>query len=132
MYSQLEKFVETETLRYYDEVAEEKLKEFKNDDFDVDSVVKHWEKLFKNETVEYCEPTGTTDEELFSMVYHKLVHSGALESILKKEQMYGVTATSLAHKRKKEIKELSEKQVFIYVKINKFDFWLWVVVVKII
>lgn len=109
LFSYLKKFVERESVKYYDEIAGKKLDEFKKDNFDVDSVVKFWEKLFKNETVEYSEPVGTTDEELFSVVYHKLVHSSALESILQNEQAYATAAGAIAKKRTTQISALSEQ-----------------------
>lgn len=71
--------------------------------------MKDWEKLFKNETAEFADPVGTTDEELFSVVYHKLVHSPALETILQKEQTYATVAGAIADKRTKEIADLYKR-----------------------
>lgn len=107
----MKQFVDEETVKYYDRIAEKDLQEFQSDNVDIDELVKFWEKLFKNETVEYSEPVGTTDEELFSTVYHKLVHSPALESILQEEHAYALTSGSAEAKRKKHLSELAEKQV---------------------
>lgn len=110
MHDALKKFVNDETIKFYDDIADKDIEESKNPNFDIDEIVKSWEKLFRNETVEYSEPVGTTDEELFSTVYHKLVHSPALETILQEEQAYATSAGAAAAKRSQQISKLSKKQ----------------------
>lgn len=113
LFAGLKKFVDCETSKYYDDLATERIEAAKEGSLDVDDVVKFWELAFKNEYVEYAEPVATTDEELFSVVYHKLVHSPALETILQAEQAYAETARTVANKRTEQIAALSERSVFV-------------------
>lgn len=61
------------------------------------------------ETVEYTEPHGATDEELFSTVYHKLVHSPALESMLQVEHSYALAVRELTGQRDEQLTSLTQK-----------------------
>lgn len=110
----MKKFVHDGCIKYYDDLDYKKLNQFKKNDVDVDKIVKFWEKLFKNETTKFSERVGTTDEELFSVVYHKLVHSPALESILQNEQAYATAAGAIAEKKAKQIFALSERSNLFY------------------
>ena len=60
------------------------------------------------ETVEYAEPHGTTDEELFSTVYHKLVHSPALETMLQVEHSYALAVRELMNQRDEQVAALTQ------------------------
>lgn len=61
------------------------------------------------ETVEYTEPHGATDEELFSTVYHKLVHSPALETMLQVEHSYALAVRELTGQRDEQLAALTQK-----------------------
>jgi len=105
----LKKFVSDETTRAFDQLAEEDIKSFKDGTLNVDDVVKFWDTAFRSEHVEYAEQAGQSDEELFSVVYHKLVHSPALETILQAEQVFAETARTAAKRRTGKIATLSER-----------------------
>jgi len=61
------------------------------------------------ETVEYAEPHGATDEELFSTVYHKLVHSPALETMLQVEHSYALAVRELMAQKDEQVAALTQK-----------------------
>lgn len=63
------------------------------------------------ETVEYAEPHGATDEELFSTVYHKLVHSPALETMLQVEHSYALAVRELMAQKDEQVGALTQKWV---------------------
>ena len=59
--------------------------------------------------MEYTEPHGATDEELFSTVYHKLVHSPALETMLQVEHSYALAVRELTSQRDEQVSALTQK-----------------------
>ncbi|XP_066995761.1 ferry endosomal RAB5 effector complex subunit 3 isoform X3 [Anabrus simplex] len=67
-------------------------------------------RMLKKETIEYAERRGATDEELFSTVYHKLVHSPALEAILQVEHSYALAVRELTGQRDEQVAALTSKQ----------------------
>lgn len=106
----LDSFVKEETIKYYDDISERLIENARNGETDVEEVIKAWEKAFKEETVEYAEPHGATDEELFSTVYHKLVHSPALETMLQVEHSYALAVRELTSQRDEQVAALTQKQ----------------------
>nr|CAD7446414.1 unnamed protein product [Timema bartmani]CAD7458723.1 unnamed protein product [Timema tahoe] len=68
------------------------------------------------ETIEYADPQGATDEELFSTVYHKLVHSPALETILQVEHSYALAVKELTTQRDEQVAALTASQTQEMVK----------------
>lgn len=55
------------------------------------------------------EKPMTDDIELFSTVYHKLVHSPALETILQVENSYSLETQEIIQARDQDLAELSTK-----------------------
>lgn len=107
---ELQSFIDKETLRFHDDVAEDVLQRAQRGEVDVEEVIKNHEKLFKEETVEYADPRGSTDEELFATVYHKLVHSPALEAMLQVEHSYSLAVSEMTTQRDDELSALTERQ----------------------
>lgn len=64
---------------------------------------------FAQETVEYADPRGSTDEELFATVYHKLVHSPALEAMLQVEHSYSLAINEMTCQRDDELTLLTDR-----------------------
>jgi hypothetical protein len=106
----VDEFVKEETIKYYDDVSAELIHKTRNGDIDVEEVIRAWEKAFREETVEYAEPHGATDEELFSTVYHKLVHSPALETMLQVEHSYALAVRELMAQKDEQVAALTQKQ----------------------
>ncbi|XP_015112334.1 protein C12orf4 homolog [Diachasma alloeum] len=106
----LDETVDKWTQEYYDERDDKLIDAAINGELDVERIVKDWEKAYKTKTVEYAEPIGTTDEELFAAAYHRLVHSPSLEPILQAEHKYGKDVTEVIQIRDGEYEQLTQKQ----------------------
>ncbi|CAB0028592.1 unnamed protein product [Trichogramma brassicae] len=108
--SSLESAVKKWTLEYQDRKSEKIINAAKQGELDVEDIIKNWEKIYKQKTAEYAEPIGTTDEELFAVAYHRLVHSPSLEPILQAEHKFGKAVTDIIKMRDKEYDQLTQKQ----------------------
>lgn len=62
---------------------------------------------------EYGERRCASDDELFATVYHKMVHSPALETMLQLEHTYSKTVRLKAKEKKQFIQTLSERYGFL-------------------
>ncbi|KAL2742910.1 protein C12orf4 isoform X1 [Vespula maculifrons] len=98
------------TLQFYDEKSEKVIDATKKGDLNIEDIIKNWEKTYKQKTVEYADPIGTTDEELFAAAYHRLVHSPSLEPILQAEHKYGRDVTEVIQMRNTDYEQLTQKQ----------------------
>ncbi|XP_048513908.1 protein C12orf4 homolog isoform X2 [Athalia rosae] len=110
LHQELEAAVKQWTLEFHDNKAESLIQAAKNGNLDVEEIIKNWEKIYKEKTVAYAEPVGTTDEELFAAAYHRLVHSPSLETILQAEHEFGRAVTDIVQQRDAEIERLTQKQ----------------------
>lgn len=107
----LNDFIESKTLEFHDKESQEVLEKCNDGKIDIEEIIKIWEKAFKAETLQYVKKEGTSDSELFSSVYHKLVHSGsALETILQVENSYALAVAELISQRDIQLKSLSAWQ----------------------
>ncbi|XP_063629595.1 protein C12orf4 homolog [Cydia splendana] len=75
-----------------------------------EGAVKRWEKRFKEHVREYAEQKDTSDEEVFAAMYHKLVHSPALETVLRAEAGYAADVRAAATARDADVKQLTQRQ----------------------
>lgn len=107
----LERNIKELTLQFYDEKAEKALENAKSESSDLEDIIKNWEKIYKQKTVEYADPIGTTDEELFAAAYHRLVHSPSLEPILQAEHKFGRDVTEVVQMRDTHYEQLTQKLV---------------------
>ena len=108
----LQSTVKQLSLEFYDERAEKLIDNARNGELDVEEIIKNMEKAYKLKTVEYAEPMGTTDEELFAAAYHRLVHSPSLEPILQAEHKYGKDVTEVIQSRDFDYEHLTKTFVF--------------------
>lgn len=106
----LEHKIKELTLEFHDEKAEKVLEGAKSGRLDIEEIIKSWEKTYKQKTVEYADPIGTTDEELFAAAYHRLVHSPSLEPILQAEHKFGRDVTEVIEMRDTDYEQLTRKQ----------------------
>ena len=106
----LETTIKELTLQFYNEKAEKALANAKSGNLDIEDIIKNWEKIYKQKTVDYADPIGTTDEELFAAAYHRLVHSPSLEPILQAEHKYGRDVTEVIQMRDTHYEQLTQKQ----------------------
>lgn len=109
LFESLESTVKSLTLNFHDKKADKCIVAVLQGDLDVEDIIKNWEKIYKQRTVEYAEPLGTTDEELFAAAYHRLVHSPSLEPILQAEHKYGRDVTEVTQMRDAAQDQLTKK-----------------------
>lgn len=108
--SKLEKFVTEETNKLHDENSQKALQRLKNGDINIDDVVTKWHKAFTEEVKCYSKPESLTEEQVFSEVYHGLIHSPALDTLLNLEHTYALTIEDLIQQRDKDLEYLEERQ----------------------
>lgn len=87
----------------------------KNNELNVDGIVKNWEKLFKENVVDFAEQKGSSDEEVFAAAYHKLVHSPALETIMQVESAYAKTVMTMLKNRDEDIQKLTKRYLICLI-----------------
>ncbi|XP_070156363.1 FERRY endosomal RAB5 effector complex subunit 3 isoform X2 [Polyergus mexicanus] len=106
----LQRNIKELTLQFYDDKSEKLIEAAKKGSLDLEDIIKNWEKIYKEKTVEYSDPIGTTDEELFAAAYHRLVHSPSLEPILQAEHKFGRDVTEVIQMRNTDYEHLTQKQ----------------------
>lgn len=111
----LENTIKQWTQDYYDNRDDKLIEDAQNGSIEIEKKIKWWEKLYKDKTVEYAEPMGTSDEELFAAAYHRLVHSPSLELILHAEHKYGKDVTEVIQIRDSEWVQLTQKYKSYYL-----------------
>lgn len=105
----LQRSIKELTLQFHDEKAEKLIDAAKAGALNLEDTIKNWEKIYKQKTVEYSDPIGTTDEELFAAAYHRLVHSPSLEPILHAEHKFGRDVTEVIQLRDNDYEHLTQK-----------------------
>ncbi|CAG9767997.1 unnamed protein product [Ceutorhynchus assimilis] len=103
-------FIEARSSEYFEELSKSIVNKAKDHEIDFEEVTKEWEKVMREEMVEFGEKRCASDEELFATAYHKLVHSPALETMLQLEHMYSKSVRQKAEEKNILIKKLSNRQ----------------------
>lgn len=108
--NKLEKFVTDETNKLFDENSQNALQRLKNGDINIDDVVTKWHNAFSEEVKRYAKPESVTEQQVFSEVYHSLIHSPALDTLLNLEHTYALTIEDLIQQRDKDLEYLDDRQ----------------------
>lgn len=103
-------FCEKSWTEFYGSCVNNVILGMKNSTLDVEEIIKSWEKVFKEEIFEYSDRRCATDEELFAMAYHKLVHSPVLETMLKLEHNYTKEVVERIRTRNRQEQTLKDSQ----------------------
>lgn len=106
----LAEFIQQETDKLNDENASEAIEKVRRGEVDVDKLAQAWETAFKQEVKEFAKLEEVSAEQRFSEVYHALIHSPALETLLNLEHTYALTIEDLIHQRDEDLKHLDESQ----------------------
>ena len=67
------------------------------------------------EVKQYAKVEEVSDETLFSEVYHNLIHSPALDTLLNLEHTYALTIEDLIDQRDKDLQHLEERYKKVFV-----------------
>lgn len=108
--SQLEKFIIEETDKLHDENAKAAVDKVISGEKNLDDLVDQWTKAYTQEVKKYAKPEEITEEQQFSEVYHKLIHSPALDTLLNLEHTYSLTMEDLIQQRDKDLEHLESRQ----------------------
>ncbi|KAH3860533.1 hypothetical protein DPMN_023434 [Dreissena polymorpha] len=108
--SKLEEFVCQETNKLSDENAQEALDRVRSGDVDVEALAAQWERAYTQEVKDFAAPEVVSKEQQFSEVYHSLIHSPALETLLNLEHTYALTIEDLINQRDKDLEHLDQIQ----------------------
>ncbi|GLV42953.1 uncharacterized protein CBL_20509 [Carabus blaptoides fortunei] len=106
----LQDFIINSTTEFYDCRTSDSLESVRANNYDVEDTIKFWEKIFREETFEYSERRCVSDEELFAIAYHKLVHSAVLGTMLKLEHNYAKAIKEKIKHRDKQGQMLKDRQ----------------------
>uniref|UniRef100_T1JFI6 Macro domain-containing protein n=1 Tax=Strigamia maritima TaxID=126957 RepID=T1JFI6_STRMM len=101
-------FVRTKTDEYYETEAETALAQLKPEN--IKNLAKNWTRAYQEEHVSYAKPEEMSDEAVFSRVYHKMVHTGALDVLTSLEHSYNMAMDDLIRERDADLEMLQRKQ----------------------
>jgi len=74
-----------------------------------------WSKVFSEDILKKRRSKSFAVDSAWSDIYHALIHSPALESLLQLEHTYGMAMKDLVGQRDDALKELTNKSVYIIV-----------------
>ena len=76
-----------------------------------------WSKVLSDDVVEKRRSKSFTIDSAWSEIYHDLIHSPALESLLQLEHTYAVAMKDMVKQRDQALKDLTNTYVFSNVEI---------------
>ncbi|ALC47815.1 CG9986, partial [Drosophila busckii] len=119
---ELQQFIDHEHQKCLDDYAEMLLNQAKNEELDLEAVVRNTERLYKEELLQFADRLGPTDEDIFAQSFHRLVHSSSLEEILKRERTYAKVISDMTEHMDSEVETLnSSQQKEMDSQINQLD-----------
>ena len=71
--------------------------------------ISSWSDTFTQEHANYSSATDKSEESVFSEMYHSLIHSAALETLLQLENTYAIAMDDVVSKKANAIKAMEEK-----------------------
>ena len=93
----------------HNEMAKLALEQVKNSPQTGKDCVNAWTSAFTQEHSKYCTVRDVSEETAFSEMYHSLIHSPALETLLQLENTYALAMEDLLMKKESAIKSMEEK-----------------------
>lgn len=106
----LEDFIVLETHRFNDTAARDVIDKVRKGEVDLETLATVWEKVYTQEVKELAPAEEVSKEQIFSEVYHSLIHSPALETLLNLEHTYALTIEKLITQRDKDLVDLERSQ----------------------
>ncbi|XP_035674348.1 protein C12orf4 homolog [Branchiostoma floridae] len=107
---QLEEFIAVETSKLQDENAESSLRALDSGGKSAEDKAESWAHAFTRECTRYSDPEAANKDHQFAMMYHALIHSSALETLLNLEHTYAVANGDVINHRENARKNLEDKQ----------------------
>ncbi|EDV91070.1 protein C12orf4 homolog [Drosophila grimshawi] len=107
---ELQTFIEREHQKFHDDYAERLINQAANEELDLEAIVRHTERLYKDELLQFADRIGPSDEDIFAQSFHRLVHSSSLEDILKRERNYAKIIADMTEHMDAEVETLNNSQ----------------------
>ena len=86
--------------------------------------ISSWSNTFTQEHATYSSANDKSEESVFSEMYHSLIHSAALDTLLQLENTYAMAMDDAASKKENAIKTMEEKWVWLYGRLSHTEFKL--------
>lgn len=103
-------FIAKENDAHYNNIAEEILEKHSVNPEFMESAIESWNEAFTQECSKYSEAKEMKSEELsFSEMYHSLIHSSALETLLQLENTYALAVQDMLAQRDAALEKLEIK-----------------------
>lgn len=106
----LDRFIQEQTKLLFDSDGQSALDRVRTGQVSVDQLVDQWTKAFTQEVKDFAKPEEVTNEQVFSEVYHTLIHSPALETLLNLEHAYAMAIEQITQDRDKDVEIVEDKQ----------------------
>ncbi|CAL1264864.1 unnamed protein product [Larinioides sclopetarius] len=111
LYKDLGTFAQQETTKYYDELDCHAIQKLKNaGEEEIDELVQRWTKAFKEEHMKFAKVEEPSENITFPEMYHKLIHSPALETLLNLEHSYALAVGELVQQRDQALQQMQQRQ----------------------
>ena len=103
-------FIRKENEIYYNDLADEILETYSHNPQLSDPAIHLWNEAFTQECSRYSDAKEVKTEELtFSEMYHSLIHSSALETLLQLENTYALAVQDMLAQRDTALNKLEQK-----------------------
>lgn len=106
----LDSFIQEQTKLLFDSDGQSAVDRVRSGQVSVDQLVDKWTKAFTQEVKDFAKPDEVTNEQVFSEVYHTLIHSPALETLLNLEHSYAMAIEEITENRDKDVELVEDKQ----------------------
>ena len=107
----LEEFTIKETQSYQDEIAERAIELVRSGEKDASGLVNEWTRAYTQGVAKFAPKETVTNELVFSEVYHALIHSAALETLLNLEHTYALAVGEIIAQRDRDMDHLDQRFV---------------------
>lgn len=110
LFRELEYFILKESDHYYSKSAKDVISKFQTEERDIDRIIKKWSFAFKEEHTQFAKPEELSKDATFPHMYHSLIHSPALDTMLNLEHTYSLQIGELIHERDTALSKLQKRQ----------------------
>lgn len=104
-----ESFLKKNESKLYDKMADLSIKQVLTLKETANECISIWANTFKQEHSEYCVTNDMCEDAAFADIYHSLIHSAALETLLQLENSYALSLQELLSHRENALTTAQEK-----------------------
>ena len=108
LFDKLKVFCESETDTFYKELATKRVENFKAS-ANSEELSRLWSDSLRINRFDAATYSSQTEMEKFATVYHKLIHSAALETLFALEQKYAADVSALIAQKDEDVRAIQER-----------------------